>query len=234
MSAAALLTHPFIARATAAHAAPTLAQRCLGLAFSLLLRLLSATWRVDGHGLSILDRLDQSRQRYILACWHRHYIALFRLLRGRPTIAVTNRSFRGQVIAEICRRNGIRTLQVERPSTKRMLESLNRAAGQGHGIIIAVDGPLGPPCEVKRVVVHLAARLQCPVVPVSVAAAHTHVCAGRWDRLEVPHLFSRVAYVIGKPTGVTVSASRSQRRQIAGNLKAAIDLGTAAARKHLH
>jgi len=52
---------------------------------------------------------------------------------------------------------------------------------------------------VKRGAVRLASELGYAIVPVSFAARRTHVLAQRWDRIEVPKLFSRVCLVVGKP-----------------------------------
>lgn len=202
---------------------PSLQVVCTGCAFSAILRLLSSTWRVECEGSAILDELVQSKRRHILAFWHRHYIALFRLLRDRPAIAVTNNSSRGQVIANICRRSGIRTLQVQGKGTKRLLESLDGDWDDHLGLAIAVDGPLGPPCEVKRVVLHLAAKMNCPIVPISVELRRKHVFVSRWDRLEIPHCFSRVSFIIGTPFDVPPRCSRVDSRELASRLKNAID-----------
>ena len=64
---------------------------------------------------------------------------------------------------------------------------------------IAVDGPVGPYHIVKHGAVRLASELGYAIVPVSFAARRTHVLAERWDKMEVPKLFSRVCMVLGKP-----------------------------------
>ena len=200
---------------------------------ALALRLLSSTWKIQCEGLEIFDQLVRSQPRHILAFWHRHYIALYRVFRQQPTIAITNQSHRGQVIARICHCSGMRTLQVAGKGTKRMLDSLSHEADGGVGLGIAVDGPLGPACEVKQAVIHLASRLQCPIVPVAVASGFKHVFAKRWDRLEVPYLFSRVAVVIGEPIVVPPTGSRTLRRELGRQLKNSIDQGTVLARQRL-
>jgi lysophospholipid acyltransferase (LPLAT)-like uncharacterized protein len=211
----------------------SLQERCLGFVFKTVLQRLAATWRVDYDGLDVLDQLTRLPQRHILAFWHRHYITLFHLFHDRPIVAITNRSHRGQVIANICQRTGMPTLQVPAKGTKRMLDGLKSASESGFGLAIAVDGPLGPACEVKRVVLHLAARLQCPIVPVSVATRHKKVITRRWDHLEIPHLFSRVSFVIGTPIDVARTSSRPELRELGRQLKQAIEGGTSRARQRV-
>ncbi len=212
---------------------PSLSAKCLGFGFATALRLLSSTWRVDCEQVQVFDELAKSRQQHILAFWHRHYVTLFRLFRHRSLIAVTNQSPRGQVIAEICRQTDIQTLQVRGVGTKQTLESLTRMADGSFDLAITVDGPLGPACQVKPVVVHLAARLGWPIVPISVAAGRKHVCTSRWDRLEIPLLFSRVSFVIGTPIHVAQTYSRHDLREMTGQLKSRIDSGTDLARARL-
>ncbi|MCA9218468.1 MAG: hypothetical protein KDB27_35610, partial [Planctomycetales bacterium] len=82
----------------------------------------------------------------------------------------------------------------------------------------------------KSVVTHLASRLHCPIVPVSVAVNHKLVLTRRWDRLEIPHLFSDVSFVIGRPLEFP---SAKSRRRGAIELKQAIDAGELVARQAL-
>ena len=205
--------------------APSIRQRWVGLAFSSILRLLSTSWRVRVEGIEILDELAASKRRHILAFWHQHYITLFSLVRDRPVVVVTNQSQRGQIIADICHRNGMRTLQVGEGGSMATLESLERATADGHGLGIAVDGPLGPAGKVKRVVAHLAARLECPIVPISVSAHPKYVLTNRWDRLEIPHVFSRVSFVVGEPLKVSSAVDRTELQESADCLQLAIKTG---------
>jgi lysophospholipid acyltransferase (LPLAT)-like uncharacterized protein len=120
-------------------------------------------------------------------------------------------------------------LQVRGNGMKQTLRSLERLADNSLGLAITVDGPLGPACEVKPVVLHLAARLGWPIVPLSVAAGCKHVFASRWDRLEIPHIFSRVSFVIGTPIHVAQTSSRDDLAGAAVQLKERIDCGTSLA-----
>ena len=210
---------------------PTFGERCLGWGFYTGLRLLSATWRMEIVGLHLLD--DLAGQRHVLTFWHRHYIALFRFFRDRPIIALTNRSHRGQVIANMCHRTGVRPIQLEKNGKKRMFRALECVVDDGLGIGITVDGPLGPACEVKPVVLHLASRLDMTVVPLSVAVDHKYAVKGRWDHLEIPYPFSRIAFEIGVPVQLSPTETREGLRDFSFELKRRIDQGTERARQRL-
>ena len=212
---------------------PNFRERCLGCGLSTALRLLSATWQVETEGLETLQRLQQNRERHALVFWHTHYVALFPLFRRHPIIALTNRSHRGQVIANMCRRNGVRPVQLQETGRKKMLHSLENVVDDGLGVGITVDGPLGPAGEVKPVVMHLASRLGLTIVPISVAVRGKYVAASRWDRLEIPYPFSRISYVVGSPLRVSSTEPRDRLRETGLVLKAAIDRGTERAQQRL-
>ncbi len=198
------------------------------MAFASSLRVLAASWRIHISGIEVLDEMSCVGETHILAFWHRHYIELFRLFRDRPVTVVTNDSHRGRVIADICERNGMRTLQVSESGGRDVLAAIERSTPDGFGLGITVDGPLGPANAVKTVVIHLAAKLGCPTVPVSVAARRKYVVTRRWDQLEIPHLFSDVSFVIGNPIAVNPAASRNHAAE---QVKRAIDAGEKLARE---
>lgn len=220
------------------HRAPTdttatTQERCLGWGFSTGLRLLSATWRIETEGLETLQDLAQRRDRHVLVFWHRHYVALFGLFRRQPIIALTNRSHRGQVIANMCRRNGVRPVQLVQTGKRQMLRSLENVVDDGLGIGITVDGPLGPACKAKPVVMHLASRLGMTVVPISVAVRRKYAIANRWDQMEIPCPFSPISFVIGEPFQISPTETRDGLREWAIVLTAAINRGTAHAKARL-
>ena len=211
----------------------TFEERLLGWGFSTGLQLISATWRIETEGLATLQGLEQRRERHVLTFWHRHYVALFRLFRSHPIIALTNRSHRGQVIANMCRRNRVRPVQLLETGKMQMLHSLENVVDDGLGVGITVDGPLGPAREAKPVVMHLASRLGMTVVPVSVAVSRKYAIASRWDRLEIPIPFSRICFVIGEPFCISPTETRDGLRERASGLTDAINRGTEQAKIRL-
>lgn len=217
----------------AASAVASMGDRWLGWGQAAVLRILSSTWRVECEGLEILDALERAQERHMLAFWHRNYVTLFRLFHDRPTVAITNASHRGQIIAQICQHSGMRSLQVRGRGSKQMLAALDDVAASGLGLSIAVDGPLGPPRNVKQVVLHLAARLNCQIVPVSVATGSKFVFKRRWDQLEIPYLFSRVVFVVGSPLLMPPATTKAGLRQMGTDLKEKLDRGELLARQRL-
>jgi hypothetical protein len=166
------------------------------------LRLQRLTWRLRVLGLERFDADIAARRRLIVAFWHGRYPPLFVLLAGRDAAVFTSRSRRGEVIAEICRRFGYRPVLLADRGGDESLERMREVLAEVPVVGIAVDGPLGPYHSVKRGPVQLAADLGALLYPVSLASSRKRVLAERWDRMELPRPFSRVALVVGEPLRV--------------------------------
>lgn len=197
---------------------PGLRARILAFVYSTALRLQLATWRQEVHGLEPLDDLLARRVPVLVAFWHGKYTPLFALLRGRRAAIFTSASFRGDVIAGICRRFAYRPVQLQDHGRDRSLESMRRALREIPACGVAVDGPLGPYHAVKRGPVQLASELGLLVVPVTFAARRSRVARHRWDRMEVPRLFTRVVFLVGEPMAVPAGLDEVGVRKWAARL----------------
>ena len=178
---------------------PRLAARLAGRFFALLLRLLGATWRRRTEGLDALDGMLARGDRVLAVFWHGGYLPLFFLLAGRPARILTSRSFRGEVIAEICCRFGYDGGPIPEPAGGTALDAMRRALDGCRLAALAVDGPLGPVHVVKPGAVRLASDLAFAVLPVAAAANRSWVLARQWDRMEIPRPFTRLSLVCGEP-----------------------------------
>jgi len=176
--------------------------RVLGRLGALLLRLQQATWRTRVEGLDEFDRLLAAGETVLLVFWHGKYLPLFPILRGREACVFTSRSFRGAVLCEVGRHFGFEGVQLSDEGDARSFVRMRRALMVRRAGAIAVDGPLGPDHVVKPGVIELASRSGCALVPASSASRHKWVEARRWDRMERPLPFTRVALVLGGPLRV--------------------------------
>lgn len=181
---------------------PGLRGRLLAHLWTAVLRLQLATWRKEVHGLERFDGLLARGVPVLAVFWHGKYTPLFALLRGRRAVIFTSASFRGSVIAGICRLCGYRPVQIPDHGRERSLDVMRAALREAPLCGIAVDGPLGPFHAVKPGPVRLASELGFLVIPVTFAARRSRVAAGRWDRMEVPRLFTRVVFLLGEPVAV--------------------------------
>lgn len=175
----------------------------LGWTFAQMLRTMHATWRKDIDDLERLDELVASGQPHIVSFWHRKYVALFPMFRRRHACVVTTNSPHGHVVASICSCFGNQVIQLPGAGHgARALNMLGHAFAEAGEAGMAVDGPQGPYHKVKRGAIQLASELGHVIVPMSVASRHKHVLRHRWDRLEIPMLFTRVSVAVGKPIQV--------------------------------
>lgn len=202
-----------------------------GGAVARLLEVLRASWRVEAHGLDRFDAMLASGRRGLVLFWHGKYVPLFVLLRDRRGCVFTSESKRGAAIGAICRHFGYECVCLPDRGGDSSLARMERAL-EGHGTTaLAADGPLGPYHTVKRGPVLLASRLGFEVVPVSFAARPTLVARARWDRMELPLPFARVALELGDPLGVPRAVAESAEEVAAWSrrLHAALDAVDAAA-----
>jgi lysophospholipid acyltransferase (LPLAT)-like uncharacterized protein len=177
-----------------------LGAQLLGWTFAQMLRTMHATWRKDVGDMALLDELIAARQPHIVSFWHRKYVALFPMLRRRHACVVTTASPHGHVVASICRHFGNSVIQVPGSGHgPQALDMIGHAIAHASEAGIAVDGPVGPDHKVKRGAIQLASELGHLIVPMSVASRHKHVLHHRWDRLEIPMIFSRVCVAVGEP-----------------------------------
>ena len=195
--------------------------RVLALAYSLLLRLQLLLWRKDVRGLHRLDDLIAAGRPALVVFWHGKYTPLFALLRGRRAVIFTSRSFRGDVIARICRHFGYTPVQLQDHGRNRSLERMRRslaAALDGPDAVyacgIAVDGPLGPYHTVKRGPVQLASELGSRILPVTFAARRSRIDERRWDRFELPSPFTRVVFLVGRPMRIPRGLSEEDTERL--------------------
>lgn len=173
--------------------------RLLGAIGALLLQLWGASWRRQQPGLERLDAQLTSGQRTLLLCWHGDYPALLALLHHRRACVLTNRSWRGRTISCLCQRLGLATLELPaEPGRQFPLDLRQRLADQPVWAT-AADGPLGPARQVKPQLLALASHFGFTLLPLGVAGRPNWRLQGRWDKMELPLLFSRVALVVGEP-----------------------------------
>ncbi|GAB4351731.1 MAG: lysophospholipid acyltransferase family protein [Oricola sp.] len=175
-----------------------------GTAISILLALWAMTWRKDIRDLEKLDRLTAKGQHIVAVFWHGKYFSLLALAGGRDVTVLTTRSFRGDVIARICRWFGYRPIQIAHGVETHALSHLE-ADLTGHGAMlaaIAIDGPRGPAHHPKGGALRIASDLGFRLVPVSVSGSPKHVVRKRWDHHEIPLPFAKVRIAVGEPLDV--------------------------------
>jgi len=198
----------------------------IGWFWTLILRLLAASWTKEYVGLQVLDDLLAERRTAVIAFWHGKYVPLLVLLRTRKVRVVTTASKRGGIIADMSRHFDYAVAQLPDHAPRRALWLLRQTLRAAPAIAVAVDGPLGPHHVVKHGIIQVVARLGCPVLPVSVAARRRWASAGRWDRMEIPLPFTRVCIAVGRMITIPADVSADELSYWAERLAAEIDAAT--------
>ncbi len=174
------------------------AVRLTGNVLAICLKLWAATWRKDVSELERLDRMLASGDRVLAVFWHGKYFPLFALAAGRKGTVFTAASFRGDVIAQICKKFGYTPLVISSHShgLEQIEDSLRSQAGLA---ALALDGPLGPFHTVKSGALHIASDLGFRILPLDVVSHPKFVLRLRWDRREMPCPFASVKVRVGRP-----------------------------------
>lgn len=178
-----------------------------GLAFAAILRLWAATWRADTRQLARLDAMLAAGDRVLAVFWHGEYFPLFALVTGRPALILAGRSFRGEVIGEICRRFGHTALLVEH--RQHGFETIEATLSTTLPLAaLALDGPLGPFHSVKPGAVRIASDLGYRILPVRAEGHPGLTLSRRWDRRFLPLPFAAVKLHVGEPLDVPAGLPR--------------------------
>jgi len=178
-----------------------------------LIRLLSATWRVrvlnDGGWVAHRARGDV----YVFAFWHGQMLPLIRQHAGEGVAILISEHRDGELIAQIIERFGLRTV---RGSTSRgaarALVSMVRTLEGGIPIGVTPDGPRGPAHSFAPGTLVAAQRAGAPVVAVGVAASRAWRLKS-WDAFLIPKPFARVVIAYSDPTPVAANDARDAAQQ---------------------
>lgn len=178
--------------------------RLLGWMCAALLKLVALSWRSDRSALRKIDRTLADGTCVVAAFWHGSYLPLFALAAGRPVTVFTSRSFRGKIIASICRAYGYRPnlLPPGQRGYHTMRHVLTAQAQQKADpwiVAIAIDGPLGPARKVKSGALYLAARTGAVIMPIAVSSRPSLSINSRWDSFEIPLPWAKIDLAVGGP-----------------------------------
>jgi lysophospholipid acyltransferase (LPLAT)-like uncharacterized protein len=174
-----------------------------GTVIAAILFFWALTWRKDTRDLEKLDRRLKDGERLVAIFWHGKYFPLFALAKGRRATVLTTRSFRGEVIAFICRWFGYRPVRIDHGAGKQGLASIELGTAGAYPLLaIAVDGPTGPARQPKAGAIRIAADFGYRLLPISVNGDPKTVLKNRWDRHEVPLPFARVRIAVGDPVDI--------------------------------
>lgn len=201
--------------------------RALAPLLSGVLRSLWSSWRSRTFGLEPWRELLNDGP--VIPCfWHARTIACAGFVEqlrreGLEPCALVSPSIDGDLTEKVIRRWGYHVVRgsATRTGTKSIRHLYRVIVKDRRSPIVIPDGPQGPAHEAKLGALMLSQVAQVPIMPISFAAGRSfHVRT--WDRWEVPHLFSRVAFVIGDPIRVEREASPADLEREREHLEGAL------------
>lgn len=193
-----------------------------------LIKLLSATYRVRLVGVENEQPVLDGGGSLIYASWHQRFFAGITLFARRKPIAIMiSQSRDGALIARIVDMLGWRPVRGSSSSGgKEALRELKEFAGDGYRIGHIVDGPRGPAGVVKPGLLTMAQFTGLPIIPTITSAQRRWVFKS-WDRFMLPKLFSRVIIRFGQaiviPRALDAEAFEAQRLLVEGRLQELYD-----------
>ena len=195
----------------------------LGTLVGWLMKLLTATLRLEVRDLCNIGSADAAIPPVIYILWHNRFFtvpAAWNRLCGkhRKSVTLTSASHDGDMVA---RAMAVFGLGAVRGSSSRRgvaaLVGLKRALQEGLDVCLTPDGPRGPRYKIQPGVIKLAEASGAAIVPVHVkftAALRLQT----WDRFVIPRPFSRVEVTFAEPIyltrGMDPETFESQRLKI--------------------
>jgi hypothetical protein len=170
-----------------------LLQKCILPAYGFL-GLYAKTLRLRVENDDIFRRHLEAGGRVVFASWHQRFFGGFFIPRiyGTPHCIMISRSRDGDFVAGVVGHIGWRAIRGSsslggKEALRQMIDALMQDRVGGH----IVDGPLGPPRQLKPGLISLAQRTGAAICPAYVSYDKPWIF-NSWDRFMVPRPFSRV------------------------------------------
>lgn len=157
---------------------------------SLMCRLYAYTWRVSTQEKNpVGDRLSAGG---IIICWHGDLFPLLMTHRNQNIVPIVSRSSDGELLTRLLSRLGYECIRGSSSvGGKEAFAAAQKVVAQGSIVAFAVDGPKGPPFQLKAGAVGLARLLHCGLLAMAVTASPCKYFAS-WDKFILPWPFAKV------------------------------------------
>jgi len=160
---------------------------------ALLLKALSATYRIEVMNEDIDEAIYERGEVPIYCAWHQRLFAVITFMPHRHPVGIMiSQSDDGELISRIVERLGWRTARGSSTrGGKEAFRALLKFIQEGCSIGHIVDGPRGPFGQIKPGLLKLAQFTGMPIVPFILSPEKTWAF-NSWDRFMVPKPFSRI------------------------------------------
>ena len=159
----------------------------------------------------------------VASFWHSCMIPATYLFRNMGIRVMSSYSYDGEYMGRIIKRFGF--VAVKGSSSRnpiRALLGLRRALDDGWTVAFTLDGPRGPRHKVKPGPIGLGKSSRLPLTTFHAAVEKAWVL-NSWDRMMIPHPFSRVLVRVGKLIHVPGEANELDLERYTAQLQATLD-----------
>ena len=186
------------------------------------IRLLGPTLRVSvSYEEGAQKTLDE--RPLVASFWHSCMVPATYIFRNMGIRVMSSFSYDGEYMGRIIKRFGF--VAVKGSSSRnpiRALLGLRRALDEGWTVAFTLDGPRGPRHKVKPGPVGLGKSSGLPLTTFHAAVEKAWVL-NSWDRMMIPHPFSRVLVRVGKLIHVPNDATEQDVERYTAELQASLD-----------
>ena len=186
------------------------------------IRLLGPTLRVSvSYEEGAQKTLDE--RPLVASFWHSCMVPATYIFRNMGIRVMSSFSYDGEYMGRIIKRFGF--VAVKGSSSRnpiRALLGLRRALDEGWTVAFTLDGPRGPRHKVKPGPVGLGKSSGLPLTTFHTAVEKAWVL-NSWDRMMIPHPFSRVLVRVGKLIHVSNDATGQDVERYTAELQASLD-----------
>jgi len=194
----------------------------------LLVRIISATYRVKMINPEIEKKVLEKGQIPIYGSWHQRFFPGIILFGHRKPISIMiSQSKDGDIVSGIVQLLGWHPVRGSSSKGGRhALRKIKRLVHEGYKVGHIVDGPRGPLGVVKPGLLLIAQATGMPIIPIITSAEKKWVF-NSWDRFMVPKPFSRVLIrfsdEVSIPRKLAPSDFEEKRLQIENTFKKLYD-----------
>lgn len=188
----------------------------------LLIYLIGLTCREEVINKQSAERVSLGGEIPIYTFWHQHIVYMTHYFRWQKMSALVSPSPDGEIIAHILRLFGVRIIwgSTFKNPIKALLNLRKQIKNQKSVAIIA-DGSRGPAFKAQDGAIKIALLTGAPVIPIAYGCKRKTLFKS-WDRLILPHPFTRTVVIYGDPIYVPKGAGKEvigeKRREVEESL----------------
>ncbi len=189
-----------------------------------IIRVLGPTLRFESLGHQHFEETRARLGPMISAFWHRCIISSTWFWRNRGVVVMNTTNFDGQWTRRVIEHFGFGTAQGS--STRgglRGLAVMAKRLDQGFDAAFTIDGPRGPRYVAKPGPVMLARKTGRPIYVYHIGVEKALTLEKAWDKMQIPHLFSRAVIVSAPLIQVPPDADAEELERKHAEMQAALE-----------